>query len=89
MQKQMQHPAEPGMDMRGGPKHVHASRDGRAVVRIIQQRPRDVDELLQLIRQCGELERVAHSREQAVEFEHLDLVIQLRANMRHRLIHAQ
>jgi len=89
MQKQMQHRAQPGMELRGGPNHVHASRDSLAVVEIVQQRLCDVDEPQQLLWQLGELEHVAHSPDQAVEFVHLGAVIPLRANMRHRLIHAQ
>jgi hypothetical protein len=77
------------MEMRGGPKHVHASRDGLAVVDIVQQRLRDVDDPQQLRRLRAELEHGAHSPEHAGNGAHLGNVIQLRANMRHRLIHAQ
>ena len=89
MQEQMQHPAETGMERGGGPKHVHASRDGLAVVDIIQQRLHDVDDPQQLRRLRAELEHGAHSQEHAGNGAHLGNVIELRANMRHRLIHAQ
>ena len=89
MQEQMRRPAETGMERRGGPKHVHASRDGLAVVDIVQQRLRDVDDPQQLRRLRAELEHGAHSPEHAGNGAHLGNVIELRANMRHRLIHAQ
>jgi len=88
MQEQMRRPAETGMERRGGPKHVHASRDGLAVVDMVQQRLRDGDELQLLLRLRAELERVAQSHEPRVNCVDFDNMVQLRANMQHHLIHA-
>ena len=89
MQEQMQHPAETGMERGGGPKHVHASRDGLAVGHIVQQRLRNDDDLQLLLRQCAEVEHVAHRHDVRVNGVDFDNMVQLRANVQHHLIHAQ
>ena len=86
MQEQMQHPAETGMERGGGPKHVHASRDGLAVGHIVQQRLRNDDELQLLPRQCAEVEHVAHRHDVRVNGVDFDNMVQLRANVQHHLI---
>ena len=76
------------MERRGGPNHVHASRDGLAVANIVQQRLRDSDELQLLLRLRAELEHVAQSHELRVNRVDFDNMVQLRANMQHHLIRA-
>ena len=89
MQEHMRRPAETGMERRGGPKHVHASRDRLAVVDVVQQRLRDVSEPQQLLRLRAELEHVAESHEPRVNCVDFDDVIYLRANMQHHLLHVR
>ena len=76
------------MERRGGPKHVHAARDGVAVGDIVQQRLGNGDELQLLLRLRAELEHVAQSHEPRVNCVDFDNMVQLRANMQHHLIHA-
>ena len=80
--------------MRGGPKHVHASRDGLAVGRIVQLRLRDADELLQLVRLRVEGEQLAQSLDRRVDRVHLDDVVKLQWQRhaharRHAAVHAR
>ena len=89
MQEHMRRPAETGMERRGGPKHVHASRDRLAVVDVVQQRLRDVSEPQQLVRHCAEVEHVAHRHHLIVNGVDFDDVIYLRANMQHHLLHVR
>ncbi len=89
MQEQMRRPAETGMERRGGPKHVHASRDRLAVVHVVQQRLRDVSEPQQLLWHRAEVEHEAYRHQLRVDGVDFDDVIYLRANMQHHLLHVR
>jgi hypothetical protein len=89
MQEQMQHRAETGMERGGGPKHVHAARDGLAVGHVVQQRLGNGDELQLLLGHRPEAEHVAHRPDVLVKGVDFDNMVQLRADVQHHLIHAQ
>ena len=86
MQEQMGRLAEIGMESGGGPKHVHAARDGLAVGDIVQQRLRNGDELQLLLGVRAEVEHVAHRHDVRVNGVDFDNMVQLRANVQHHLI---
>ncbi len=89
MQEQMRHRAETGMERGGGPKHVHAARDGLAVGLVVQKRLGNGDELQLLQWHRPEAEHVAHCHDELVKGVDFDNMVPLRADVQHHLIHAQ